>query len=82
MQKLLIKIADLSKNPQFIFISGEDGADFELAAREINFRTNGDSTPLHIADPMRVEVSEIKKRSAAKIQSGIATLASLTNSAR
>lgn len=62
MQQLLVKIADLSKDPQFIFIVGEDGADFELAAREINFRTNGDSTPLHIADPMRVEVDQIKKK--------------------
>ena len=62
MQQLLVKIADLSRDPQFIFITGEDGADFELAAREINFRTNGDSTPLHIADPMRVEVDQIKKK--------------------
>lgn len=62
MQRLLVNIAELSKEPQFIFITGEDGADFELAAREINFRANGDSTPLHIADPMRVEVDEIKKK--------------------
>lgn len=62
MQNVLVQIAELAKQPKFVFISGEDGADFELAAREINFRTNGDQSPLHIADPMRVEIGEIKRR--------------------
>lgn len=61
MQRLLVQIAELAKEPKFVFITGEDGADFELAAREINFRTNGDQSPLHIADPMRVEIDEIKR---------------------
>jgi len=61
MQQLLIKIAELAKEPKFVFIIGEDGADFELAAREIDFRTNGDQSPLHIADPMRVEIDEIER---------------------
>jgi DNA-binding NtrC family response regulator len=63
MQQVLIKIADLAKEPKFVFITGEDGADFELTARELNFRTNGDQSPLHIADPMRVEIDEIKRAS-------------------
>ncbi|TVP81322.1 MAG: hypothetical protein EA353_01710 [Puniceicoccaceae bacterium] len=62
MQLILAQIVELAKRPKFIFISGEDGADFELAARELNFRTNGDQSPLHIADPMRVEIDEIKRR--------------------
>ncbi len=62
MQRLLVQIAELAKKPKFVFISGEDGADFELAARELNFRTNGDLSPLHIADPMRVEIDEIKRK--------------------
>lgn len=62
MQQVLVRIAELAKQPNFVFITGEDGADFELAAREINFRTNGDQSPLHIADPMRVEIDEIKRR--------------------
>jgi len=61
MQELLVQIAELAKQPKFVFITGEDGADFELAARELNFRTNGDQSPLHIADPMRVEIDEIKR---------------------
>jgi transcriptional regulator with PAS, ATPase and Fis domain len=62
MQRLLVQIAKLAEQPKFVFITGEDGADFELAARELNFRTNGDQSPLHIADPMRVEIDEIKRR--------------------
>ena len=62
MQRLLLQIAELAKRPKFVFISGEDGADFEMAARELNFCTNGDQSPLHIADPMRVEIDEIKRR--------------------
>jgi transcriptional regulator with PAS, ATPase and Fis domain len=62
MQRLLVQITELAKRPKFVLISGEDGADFELAAKELNFRTNGDQSPLHIADPMRVEVDEIKRR--------------------
>jgi transcriptional regulator with PAS, ATPase and Fis domain len=63
MQRVLVKIAELAKDPKFVFITGEDGADFELTARELNFRTNGDQSPLHIADPMRVEIDEIKHAS-------------------
>ncbi|WPJ94783.1 hypothetical protein SH580_15220 [Coraliomargarita algicola] len=62
MQQLLVKIADLAKQPKFVLLTGEDGADFELTAHELNFRTNGDLCPLHIADPMRVEISEIKRK--------------------
>ena len=61
MQELLVQIGDLAKNPHFVFLTGEDGADFELAAREINFRTNGEQSPLHIVDPMRVEIDQIQK---------------------
>ncbi len=61
MQALLVQISNLAKQPKFVFICGEDGADFELVARELNFRTNGDQSPLHIADPMRVEIDEIKR---------------------
>jgi len=70
MQQLLVKIAQLAKKPKFVFLTGEDGADFELAAHEINFRTNGDLSPLHIADPMRVEIDEIKRKLCSKDQTG------------
>ncbi|MDQ8206022.1 hypothetical protein QEH52_00745 [Coraliomargarita sp. SDUM461003] len=62
MQELLVTIAGLAKRPKFILLCGEDGADFELTAHELNFRTNGDQCPLHIADPMRVEINEIKRK--------------------
>jgi transcriptional regulator with PAS, ATPase and Fis domain len=62
MQQLLVKIAELAKQPKFVFLTGEDGADFELTAHELNFRTNGDQCPLHIVDPMRVEIDEIKRK--------------------
>lgn len=62
MQELLVKITELAKRPKFILMIGEDGADFELTAHEINFRTNGDQSPLYIADPMRVEIEEIKRK--------------------
>lgn len=61
MQALLEQIAKLAKQPRFVFISGEDGADFELAAKEINFRTNGDFSSLYTVDPMRIELEEIKR---------------------
>lgn len=70
MQLLLAKIANLAKKPKFVFLAGEDGADFELVAREINFRTNGDLSPLLIADPMRVEIDGIKRRICSKDQTG------------
>jgi DNA-binding NtrC family response regulator len=66
MQRLLVQIAELAERPKFVCIKGEDGADFELAARELNFRTNGDQSPLHLADPMRVEIDEIKRRLCSK----------------
>lgn len=68
MQRLLVQISNLAKQPKFVFITGEDGADFELTARELNFRTNGDLSPLHLADPMRVEIDDIKRRICSKDQ--------------
>ncbi|MGZ0657321.1 hypothetical protein ACWPKO_03330 [Coraliomargarita sp. W4R53] len=70
MQQLLVKIAELAKQPKFVFLTGEDGADFELTAHELNFRTNGDQSPLHIADPMRVEIDEIKRKLCSQDQTG------------
>ena len=61
MQALLQTISEVAPKDRFIFITGEDGADFELAAREINFRANGDSAQLHIVDPMRVDIEAINK---------------------
>jgi hypothetical protein len=66
MQQLLARIAKLAEKPRFVFLEGEDGADFELTAHEINFRTNGDQIPLHIADPMRIDVDEITTKLSTK----------------
>ncbi|MFQ3225156.1 MAG: hypothetical protein ACI8Z5_001412 [Lentimonas sp.] len=45
---------------QFIMLQGEDGAEFELAARELNFQANGDASPLIVLDPMNLNSKELE----------------------
>lgn len=61
MQLFLSQIDQVKSSKDFILIEGEDGAEFELAARELNFRANGDRNPLIFMDPMRLSISHFKK---------------------
>lgn len=52
MQEFTSQISEVANKGSLILIESEDGAEFELAAREINFRANGDAFPLMVLDPM------------------------------
>lgn len=60
MQSLMAEISEITKKASSIYINGEDGAEFELVAREINFRANGDKSPLTVVDPMHISVDQLK----------------------
>ncbi|WP_269522877.1 hypothetical protein [Coraliomargarita parva] len=59
MRELLSDIQIASDKASIVVIEGEEGAEFELLAREINFRSNGDATPLHVVDPMQLHIPEL-----------------------
>lgn len=44
---------------QFTMLQGEDGAEFELVARELNFQANSDTSPLIVLDPMHLKCHEL-----------------------
>ena len=45
---------------KFIMLQGEDGSEFELAARELNFQANRDVSPLIVLDPMNLSSKELE----------------------
>ena len=55
-----LKVAAAGKH-QFIMLQGEDGAEFELAARELNFQANADLSPLIVLDPMHLKYEELEQ---------------------
>ncbi|MFP4070232.1 MAG: hypothetical protein ACLFVC_08655 [Opitutales bacterium] len=59
MRDLLAEIETVVDSAPVIVLEGDEGAEFELLAREINFRANGDATPLHLINPMQIEREEI-----------------------
>jgi len=61
MLNFIATLCDAAKKESFIFIEGEDGAEFELVAREINFRAHGDQCPLIVVDPMRGCLDQVEK---------------------
>lgn len=60
MQTLLGTLhATASEGCDTVIVEGEDGAEFELAARELNFHANGDCSPLLVLDPMRISCEQL-----------------------
>lgn len=60
MQALMANLhTAATKSPTAVMIEGEDGAEFELAARELNFQANGDRSPLLALDPMRLSCEQL-----------------------
>ncbi|MGJ8639134.1 MAG: hypothetical protein ACSHYA_07040 [Opitutaceae bacterium] len=60
MQQFVCQINEAANQGSLIVIEGEDGAEFELAARELNFRANGDAFPLMVHDPMHLCAAQLK----------------------
>ncbi len=59
MRNLLAEVQTIVEEDGIIVIEGNEGAEFELLAREINFRANGDACPLHVIDPMHLDAEEL-----------------------
>ncbi|MGJ8651898.1 MAG: hypothetical protein ACSHX8_01375 [Opitutaceae bacterium] len=60
MQELVARICETANKASMVLIEAEDGAEFELAARELNFRANGDGTQLMVLDPMHLCAAQMK----------------------
>ncbi|MEM8868692.1 MAG: hypothetical protein AAGC73_10555 [Verrucomicrobiota bacterium] len=59
MQHFAAQLSQITEKASCILIHGEDGAEFELVARELNFRANGDNSPLLVVDPMGVCLDQV-----------------------
>jgi hypothetical protein len=61
MQTFVTDLQAVAGKHEFIMLEGEDGAEFELAARELNYQANGDRSPLIVFDPMHLKSQEIEQ---------------------
>ena len=61
MQRFLGEMLKRPENGVMTVIEGEDGAEFELAARELNFISNRDQAPLLCLDPMLFCGEELRR---------------------
>ncbi len=64
MQQFVARISEVANQAPLVLIESEEGAEFELVARELNFRANGEAHPLYVLDPMQIDgdqVAEIAK---------------------
>ncbi len=61
MQNFLVELDTKLDQSPIILLEGDEGAEFELVARELNFRANGDSHPLYALDPMHLEAEVLEK---------------------
>lgn len=61
MQTFVTQLKDVAGKHKFIMLQGEDGAEFELAARELNYQANGDMSPLIVFDPMNLKSPELEQ---------------------
>ncbi|HAV14425.1 MAG TPA: hypothetical protein DCX06_13180 [Opitutae bacterium] len=59
MQDFITEICSAAESASLVLIDGEDGAEFELVARELNFRANGDAFPLMVLDPMQLCAAQL-----------------------
>ncbi len=55
MQQFVARICEVANQAPIVLIESEDGAEFELVARELNFRANGDENSLFVLDPMNID---------------------------
>lgn len=61
MQTFLAKLHNAAGDASIVLIEGEEGAEFELAARELNYHANGDISPLLVMDPMHLSFDELQQ---------------------
>ena len=61
MQTFVAELKAAALQHQFTMLQGEDGAEFELAARELNFQANADISPLIVLDPMNLKCQELEQ---------------------
>ena len=61
MQSFVAELKAATGKHQFTMLQGEDGAEFELAARELNFQANADIRPLIVLDPMNLKCNELEQ---------------------
>ncbi len=61
MQNFVAELKAAAGKHQFTTLQGEDGAEFELAARELNFQANADISPLIVLDPMNLKSQELEQ---------------------
>lgn len=61
MQSFLLRLRAAVGEGAITLIDGEDGAEFELIAREFNFQANGDAYPLVVIDPLHLNFDELRQ---------------------
>ena len=61
MKHFAAELKEAAGKHTFTMLQGEDGAEFELAARELNFQANGDNSPLIVLDPMNLKSQELEQ---------------------
>ncbi|CAA6678732.1 MULTISPECIES: hypothetical protein [unclassified Lentimonas] len=61
MKHFAAELKEAAGKHKFTMLQGEDGAEFELAARELNFQANGDISPLIVFDPMNLKSQELEE---------------------
>ena len=61
MQIFLAALNKTASETQTVLIEGEDGAEFELVARELNYQANSDACPLLVMDPMHLQFEELRQ---------------------
>ncbi|MEN8724212.1 MAG: hypothetical protein ABF325_01410 [Lentimonas sp.] len=59
MRESLLRISEAANKASLILIEGEGGAEYELAARELNIRANGDVSTLMVLDPMHLRAAQL-----------------------
>ena len=71
MQGFVAELQVAAGKHKFIMLQGEDGAEFELAARELNFQANADLSPLIVLDPMHLKYEELEQIEAQAMQAKV-----------
>ncbi|MFU8848980.1 MAG: hypothetical protein ACNA77_09735 [Opitutales bacterium] len=61
MQSFLDRMYQSVGSNVLMLVNGEDGAEFELVAREFNYHANGDACPLLVTDPMQLDFDEFRR---------------------
>lgn len=69
-QAFVAHLKSVAADKGIVIFTGDEGAEFELAARELNYQANSDQTPLNVitADDLSLDNLEKVERAAAKAQ--------------